>query len=133
MLQSLKEMGYAEEAINAKVVKQCRQFSLADIASDDRFYVELDKPGCPVRRVFMYLRHRSAFGSREGNTSDIFFSSFFLRSDVFLQLVFQASGFASPCMFSSRQYAKHRAASWDPVAVNRSGRGRAWAPSEVGS
>lgn len=51
VLQSLKEMGYAEEAINAKVLKQCRQFSLADIASDDRFYVELDK---------QYAKHRAA-------------------------------------------------------------------------
>lgn len=32
-----------------------RQFSLADIASDDRFYVELDKLVCPVSTICLWV------------------------------------------------------------------------------
>lgn len=56
LLQSLKEMGYAEEAINAKVIKYCRQQSLADISADDRLYSELEK---------QYAKHRAALDAKQ--------------------------------------------------------------------
>eukprot|EP00437_Effrenium_voratum_P002449 CAMPEP_0181439584 /NCGR_PEP_ID=MMETSP1110-20121109/22506_1 /TAXON_ID=174948 /ORGANISM="Symbiodinium sp., Strain CCMP421" /LENGTH=845 /DNA_ID=CAMNT_0023563319 /DNA_START=49 /DNA_END=2583 /DNA_ORIENTATION=+ len=49
VLQSLKEMGYCEEAINVKVLKWCRQHSLTDLQSDDRFYLELDRQYAKLR------------------------------------------------------------------------------------
>lgn len=60
VLQSLKEMGYGEDAINAKVLQWCRQYSLADLQQDDRFYIELDK---------QYAKHRAALDAKDAKAA----------------------------------------------------------------
>eukprot|EP00913_Durusdinium_trenchii_P013275 g12459.t1 len=57
---SLKEMGYGEDAINAKVLQWCRQYSLADLQQDDRFYIELDK---------QYAKHRAALDAKDAKAA----------------------------------------------------------------
>ncbi|CAE6944191.1 CPK4 [Symbiodinium natans] len=53
VLRQLLEMGYEEHAVNAKVLKWCRQQSCTAVQLDDRLYTELD-------RQYALLRARRA-------------------------------------------------------------------------
>ncbi|CAE7684113.1 CPK4 [Symbiodinium pilosum] len=57
VLRHLLEMGYEEHAVNAKVLKWCRQQSCTAIQLDDRLYAELD-------RQYAHLRARRAASPR---------------------------------------------------------------------